>query len=217
MTRVKPIKFSALANRIIVADPKVEYILITLTEPKRLCAKLVSATAWSDLAEDINLPLLKKERLRVPISSESGAMEWAVRYLLEWDCSEMSERREVSAFQFDGRDSSRRARRRVTNQEEEGARLIGGRRHIGSGALSGLKSDASSAAWQLEAKQTAASSIGIKLEWLDKISREAGSQDKDPLLFVRFTSVPDEMIVEDDWVMIPAKVFRKMDGFTASS
>jgi hypothetical protein len=116
----------------------------------------------------------------------------------------------VLGFVF-GRDEKKRMRSLVNEQEEEGARLIGGRRHVGSGAIEGLKSDASSSRWQLEAKQTAGKSIGVSLEWLEKISREARSQDKHPILFLRFTRIPSDMVIEEDWMVIPASVFERMD------
>jgi hypothetical protein len=92
-------------------------------------------------------------------------------------------------------------------QEDEGAELIGGKRHIGSGAISGLKSDASSEIWQQEAKQTGGKSFRLSLDVLSKITSEARRQDKKPMLFLRFTDIPDEMVVDDDWVIFPAKFF----------
>lgn len=115
-------------------------------------------------------------------------------------------------FSFDGRGEKKRARRRVSAQEEDGARLIGGIRHVGSGAIKYLKSDASSRSWQQESKQTEKESLALKLEWLDKISREAKKQDKNPMLFLRFTNVSKFVTVDSDWVVIPARIFRAMDG-----
>lgn len=113
-----------------------------------------------------------------------------------------------SQFQFN-KGSAKRARRLVSKQEADGADLIGGSRHIGSGALPRSKSDASSDRWQLEAKQTEHLSISIKLDWLDKITREARTQDKKPMMHIRFTNIPQGMVVEKDWVMFPAKYFIK--------
>jgi hypothetical protein len=113
-------------------------------------------------------------------------------------------------FQIGG-DCARRSRRKVVEQEKDSAVLIGGRRHIGSGALPGLKSDASSGIWQLEAKQTEKKSIGVTLDWLEKITREARTQDKRPMLHIRFLDIPDGMVVDRDWVMIPARFFNGDD------
>ena len=115
----------------------------------------------------------------------------------------------VRGFSFDSV-SKKQSRKEVIEQEDVGAQLINGRRHAGSGAIDGYKSDASSDVWQQEAKQTAAQSIGVKLEWLDKITREARVLDKYPMMFIRFTSPEDHIVADDDWVMIPASVFRKV-------
>ena len=117
----------------------------------------------------------------------------------------------VSGFAF-GRNEKKKIRRSVNEQEEKGARLIGGRRHVGSGSIEGLKSDASSSRWQLEAKQTSRKSISVSIEWLEKISREARTQDKHPILFFRFTNIPSDIAMEQDWVVIPASAFERMDS-----
>jgi hypothetical protein len=112
-------------------------------------------------------------------------------------------------FEF-GQGDAKRSRRAVNCQEEDGARVIKGKRHVGSGAIPGLKSDASSDVWQQEAKQTAKKSMSLKLDWLYKISFEAKQQRKRPMMHLRFTEIPEGMAVEQDWVVIPAAVFAKM-------
>ena len=144
----------------------------------------------------------------------SGVVDVGTRrgYCVTFNCSDMSEEpeKEITGYTFD-RAAKKRDRRAVTAQEEEGARIIGGKRHVGSGAIEGLKSDASSDYWQQEAKQTRAQSIGLKLEWLDKITREARTQGKHPMLFIRFTESASHIIADDDWVVIPAKDFESME------
>ena len=56
----------------------------------------------------------------------------------------------------------------VRAQENKAADVIGGKRHAFSGSKMGLKSDCSSREYQLEAKQTEADSISLKLYWLKK-------------------------------------------------
>ena len=115
----------------------------------------------------------------------------------------------VKPFAF-GKDGAKKARKKVIRQEEDGARLIGGRRHVGSGAITDLKSDASSDEWQQESKQTAKKSMSLKLEWLYKICVEAKTQDKRPMVHIRFTEIPEYMVMPDDWVLIPAKEFKRL-------
>lgn len=193
----------SLLRRIIAADPGIDSVLYE-KEKQRVSARFRSGAAWAEMLDEIELPVLLRDTITVSVRG----LETERRFLAAWDCSGLKNEPEpVKGFQFDGRDAARRSRRAVTAQEEDGAALIGGQRHVGSGALSDLKSDASSSLWQQEAKQTKAKSIRVTLEWLEKISREARNQDKMPMLFIRFTDVPEHMVVEDDWVVIPASAF----------
>lgn len=96
----------------------------------------------------------------------------------------------------------------VFAHEQETARMIGGKRHRGSGASPWMKSDASSAEYQFECKQTGDASMSLKLEWLQKISMEAAGMGKTPGLHVRF--LRDMPGVSQDWVMVPASEFKRL-------
>lgn len=96
----------------------------------------------------------------------------------------------------------------VFRHETQAANLVGGKRHAGSGALTGLRSDASSDDFQVECKQTGKQSMTITTEWLNKISREAAGQSKEPLLHLRFLAAAAE--VPKDWVVISEYAFRKL-------
>jgi hypothetical protein len=95
-------------------------------------------------------------------------------------------------------------------QEEDAAKMIGGSRHIGSGAIDGYKSDASSKRWQLEAKSTISKSVPVDLSILDKITREAKEADKKPIVHIRFMRIQQGVIASPDWVMLEADVFERM-------
>lgn len=99
--------------------------------------------------------------------------------------------------------------RKVFSHETEAAGLIGGRRHAGSGAKTGLKSDGSSDRYQLECKQTAHQSLSVSTEWLQKISREAIGKSRIPMLHIRFLNPPRDML-DRDWVCVPANEFHKI-------
>lgn len=170
----------------------------------RLYVWFASALIRTEILDSIDLPVLDK-----------GVTEehFVRKYFVKWDCSSLlkyakSEIKKVEHFSFDGKDDAARARKGVTEQEEDAAELIGGQRHAGSGALSDLKSDASSDEWQLEAKQTKAKSFRIELSVLDKIVREARTQDKAPMVHIRFTDIPEHNhIVPEDWILISAEKF----------
>lgn len=97
----------------------------------------------------------------------------------------------------------------VLEHENDAAALIEGDRHRGSGASMYRKSDASSERYQLEAKQTEKKSLSLKAEWLIKITKEAIAQRKVPLLSIRFLNIR-EVLVDNDWVLLPASEFREL-------
>lgn len=103
---------------------------------------------------------------------------------------------------FSGTESDHRT---VFVHETQAAGLVGGKRHRGSGALSGLKSDGSSERYQVECKQTKHQQIALTVEWLTKISREAIGKGRAPLVHIRFLNTEPE--VEKDWVVVSAREF----------
>lgn len=205
----KPRKISSLIGRVMEADPKATRIIYE-RRTKVLTVELVDANAWVELTEDIELPLKGRDSYYAGVTE----LRREQRFMLMWDCSEIGhEKPEIgTGFEFGGKSAHKAARRRVSEQEDDGAEMIGGRRHVGSGAIPGLKSDASSATWQQEAKQTKHKSFKLTQEVLEKISREARTQDKRPMVFLRFTDVPEDVMVESDWVIIPRSAFEEMDG-----
>jgi len=104
----------------------------------------------------------------------------------------------------------RDTRRLVTGQEEDAASLIGGKRHVGSGSIQGLKSDASSEHWQLEAKSTRTDSFRLTKKILQKIHDEAKAAGKRPILHLRFRESDSIFTAPRDWVIIPSESFEKM-------
>jgi hypothetical protein len=96
----------------------------------------------------------------------------------------------------------------VLDHEHEAASLVGGVRHGGSGSSSYRKSDASSDDYQVECKQTAKKSISLKLEWLQKITQEALSRGREPMLHLRFIELNGDC--PSDWVCVPVDVWRRL-------
>jgi len=182
------------------------------TSSNILSVRFKSANTWISMFESVSLPGTKSI---VPTIDKNGIV--VDRFMVSWDCSSVVNRkksgedRQVSGFSF-GKSVHKKARRIVTDQEDDGADMIGGIRHVGSGAISGLKSDASSDKWQQEAKQTGHLSFGLSVDILGKITREARLQDKQPMVFLRFTDIPDDIVMESDWVIIPRSAFEKEVG-----
>ncbi len=206
---IKPRKISALIKRVLDADPGAGVSLEVLSEAqdiRRLHVNFKSVLAYSELKDSIDLSVVNSGILPDPTANH--------RAFMVWDCSKITfeQSGEIKPFAFDGRDEALNARRVVNEQEEDTAALIDGRRHVGSGAIEGLKSDASSDTWQAESKSTVAKSLSLKLDVLDKISREAREQNKKPMVHVRFTNVPQHMIVSEDWVVLTGDEFERLRG-----
>ena len=104
---------------------------------------------------------------------------------------------------------SQSSQQTVLRHEKEAASLVGGVRHRGSGASAYRKSDASSDDYQVECKQTKKKSIGLKLEWLQKITSEALSRGREPMLHIRFLETSSDC--PGDWVCVPADLWRRLN------
>lgn len=96
----------------------------------------------------------------------------------------------------------------VYDHEDDACRMIGGKRHAGSGAISGLKSDGSSKRYQVEAKQTEHMQIALKMEWIEKITMEAVGKARVPLIHIRFLNCP--IGVDGDLVVVSSREFKKL-------
>ena len=68
--------------------------------------------------------------------------------------------------------------------EERVLNNMGADQTIGSGAFAGMKSDGIKGVFRIECKATNKQSMGIKLEWLNKIREEALGTGKTPLVTV---------------------------------
>lgn len=94
----------------------------------------------------------------------------------------------------------RSSRQKSILQEEEAARLIGGKRRKGSGCAPGLPGDAVSEEFLVECKYTAKKSISINLEALHDLEEDALNASKIPLL-VFGRDAGDR--VKHSWIAVP--------------
>jgi hypothetical protein len=67
---------------------------------------------------------------------------------------------------------------RSRRQEDALAKILDGRRHIGSGAFFFDKSDLSSALYRIEAKRTDTAKLRIEQAWLEKLEEENAADDR---------------------------------------
>lgn len=92
--------------------------------------------------------------------------------------------------------------------EKKTAKRIGGSANAGSGAIEGFKGDITLRDFLVENKSTEHKSVSIKLEWLDKISREARELGKDPALSIQFVDKQGNPLRGGRWVLIPEDEFN---------
>jgi hypothetical protein len=95
--------------------------------------------------------------------------------------------------------------------EKKVSKKLGGRLTLNSGA-SGQKGDIDLADFRVESKATTADSMGIKLEWLSKISRESLGVGKSPALALSFVTDTGDAKRHGEWVAIPLHVFKELVG-----
>lgn len=64
----------------------------------------------------------------------------------------------------------------------------------------------------MENKATEHRSISLKLDWLEKISREARQVGKDPALSIQFVDKQGNPVANGRWVLIPEDEFTNEFG-----
>lgn len=94
--------------------------------------------------------------------------------------------------------------------ERKTAKRLGSITRPGSGAVEGAKGDIMLTDFLVENKATEHRSISIKLDWLDKISREAREEGKAPALSFQFVDKQGHSVRGGRWVMIPEDEFKEM-------
>lgn len=93
--------------------------------------------------------------------------------------------------------------------EKKTAKRLGGRLMAASGALEAQKSDFQVANFRCENKTTTNASIGLKLEWLEKITKEALPNGQTPALALQFVTPEGDPVRYGSWVCIPEHLFKE--------
>lgn len=100
--------------------------------------------------------------------------------------------------------SANDARQKMAKGHETAVkRATGGVLTIGSGNK-GMKGDVQSQGWMIECKATSKLSLSLKLEWLEKLVREAAARRMRPALSIRFDTG------DQDWVLVRAEDFETL-------
>lgn len=98
-------------------------------------------------------------------------------------------------------------KKRATRQERQRIEAIGGRRHSGSGAFAGYKSDGSTDRWRMENKFTTAESYRVTLADLTKLRSECRGFQA-PVFNVEFQEKTGA--VKETWVFVPAADWERL-------
>lgn len=94
--------------------------------------------------------------------------------------------------------------------EKRAAKRMGGRQQPGSGSQQHSKGDIKLERFLVESKSTIHESLGLKLEWFRKISKEAIDINREPALAIQFVDGAGRTIPDGDWVAVPARVFKEL-------
>jgi hypothetical protein len=106
---------------------------------------------------------------------------------------------------------SDRKQKKSKKQEKRLADKLGGKRQKGSGSQPYSKGDVRCTDLLAEAKRTDKKSISIKVQYLEKIVKEATSYDCIPAVAIAFEDTP--LLVPKDWVLVPAEFLRELLDF----
>ena len=101
-----------------------------------------------------------------------------------------------------------RKKKKSVKQEDRLAKKLGGRRQKASGACPLNRGDVRLPELLAEAKRTDKKSISIKIDYLEKITREAVQYDSVPAVAIEFTNTPP--MVDRDWVMVPSSFLAEL-------
>ena len=94
--------------------------------------------------------------------------------------------------------------------ETKTAKRLGGRLKPASGAMQGAKGDFELIEFLAENKSTSNESVSLKLAWLEKVSKEAITRGKEPLLTLQFVKSNGEPVMFGSWALIPEQVLNEI-------
>lgn len=94
--------------------------------------------------------------------------------------------------------------------EKRVAKIIGAKTTPASGAIEAFKGDMRKANFLIEAKSTKNDSLGLKFDWLVKISKEARDSRRKPAMTISFTTDGGRELPNGEWALIPMSLFREL-------
>jgi hypothetical protein len=92
--------------------------------------------------------------------------------------------------------------------EKKASGRLGVRKNPGSGAVEGLKGDLTADDFLIENKTTEHRSISLKMDWLEKIHREARQVGRSPAVTIQFVDKLGNPVPYGRWALIPEDEFK---------
>jgi len=123
---IRPRRLSAFVRKILVADPEAKLNINLRGRSPFIEVCFKSALAKDEIVSTYDIGVVSSSII------DHRGKNWP-EFFVRFDASELSEEPDHdrgTGFSFDRVKVSKRERRAVTRQEEEGAALIGGRRHV---------------------------------------------------------------------------------------
>jgi Holliday junction resolvase len=100
------------------------------------------------------------------------------------------------------------------SSEKKIAKSMGARLTPASGAMHGAKSDmvktTAKMKLRIESKSTINASMGVKLDWLTKITKEALDTSCTPIMTITYVTGAGEPVPNGEWVMMPRWAFDEL-------
>lgn len=107
---------------------------------------------------------------------------------------------------------NKKAEQRGRRSEKRVSKSLGTTPNRASGAVFWLKGDVTLPKFLIELKSTKKKSIRLEKAYFDKIALEAKNKDQIPALGISFVTELGDGTVDGDWMAIPLRVFRIIQG-----
>ena len=104
--------------------------------------------------------------------------------------------------------SNKNSKKQAIKEEQRFGKEIGGVAHPNSGAIDGMKGDGSNEEFTYDHKFTEDKSYILSTTDLNKITREAREQNREPMMGIKFYK-GISIGVDSEWVILPLRVAKE--------
>ena len=101
-------------------------------------------------------------------------------------------------------------RQHGSRAEKKASKRMGARQTLASGALEWDKGDYEVADMLLDSKATIHRSVSLKLDWLEKIRKEAQGKKMVGGIHIQFTNPDGEPVPNGSWIVLPESFVQRL-------